>query len=160
MTQQPHIRALVPDALKSSLSRRGFLGGTAALGVGAFLAACSNSSGGGGGASSDGLNIYTWGEYDDPAVLKAFTKENGASITIDSYGSNQEMISKLVTASGTSGYDLCVPTHQYIPQMAAAKLLEERVFTPDIARSKPGTAPNGLRARLNGWLWDKLSYFL
>jgi cardiolipin synthase len=43
---------------------------------------------------------------------------------------------------------------------AAAKLLEERVFTPDIARSKPGTAPNGLRARLNGWLWDKLSYFL
>ena len=43
---------------------------------------------------------------------------------------------------------------------AAARLLEERVFTPDIARSKPGTAPNGLRARLNGWVWDKLSYFL
>ncbi len=61
MNQPPNIRALVPKALKSSITRRGFLGGTAALGgVGAFLAACSSSSGGGG-AKADGLNIYTWG---------------------------------------------------------------------------------------------------
>lgn len=122
MSDKP-VRVLLPEAMSSALSRRLFLGGALGLGVTATLAACS--TGGGGGGASGGLNIYTWGEYDAPEVLKAFTKENGAAITIDSYGSNQEMISKLVTASGTSGYDICVPTHQYIPQMAASNLLEE-----------------------------------
>lgn len=122
--QQPHIRALVPEALKSSLSRRTFLGGTAALGVGAFLAACSKSSGGGG-SSSEGLNIYTWGEYDDPAVLTDFTAAKGPKITLDSYGSNPEMIAKLSAAKGTTGYDICVPTHSSVQQMATGGLLTE-----------------------------------
>ena len=43
---------------------------------------------------------------------------------------------------------------------AAATLLEERVFGPDIAHSHPGKPPSGLRARFNGWLWDQLAYFL
>lgn len=126
MTDKP-VRVLLPEsmanAFSAGLSRRVFLGGALGLGVSATLAACS--TGGGSGGSASGLNIYTWGEYDAPEVLKDFTSEFGPSITIDSYGSNQEMISKLVTASGTSGYDLCVPTHQYIPQMAASDLLEE-----------------------------------
>ena len=42
----------------------------------------------------------------------------------------------------------------------AAALFEERLFEPDIARSKPGQAPSGTRERLESWLWDKLSYFL
>lgn len=128
MSDKP-VRVLLPETMASAfskgLSRRALLGGALGLGVTATLAACSTGGGGGGGGSANGLNIYTWGEYDDPAVLKDFTSEFGPSITIDSYGSNQEMISKLVTASGTSGYDLCVPTHQYIPQMAASNLLEE-----------------------------------
>ena len=42
----------------------------------------------------------------------------------------------------------------------AAKLLEERVFGPDIERSVPGTPPGGLSSRLQNWFWDKLAYFL
>lgn len=124
MTKQQPVRALVPAALKNSISRRAFLGGTAALGAGAFLAACSSSSGGGN-SSAGTLNIYTWGEYDDPEVLKEFTAANGPSITLDSYGSNPEMIAKLSAAKGTSGYDICVPTHSAIQQMATADLLTE-----------------------------------
>ena len=41
----------------------------------------------------------------------------------------------------------------------AAQLLEQRLFEPDIARSKPGKAPTR-GERVTGWLWDKLSYFL
>ena len=41
-----------------------------------------------------------------------------------------------------------------------ATLMEQRVFEPDIARSRPGTPPTGLRTRLKDWVWDKLSYFL
>jgi spermidine/putrescine transport system substrate-binding protein len=124
MDQSQHIRVLLPEALKNSLSRRTLLGGAAALGVTAFLAACASPSGGGG-ASSGALNIYTWGEYDDPDVLSAFTKANGPTITLDSYGSNPEMIAKLSAAKGTTGYDICVPTHSSIQQMAKAGLLTE-----------------------------------
>ena len=42
----------------------------------------------------------------------------------------------------------------------AAALLEERLFEPDIARSKPGEPPSGRRERLESWLWDKLASFL
>jgi cardiolipin synthase len=42
----------------------------------------------------------------------------------------------------------------------AATLLEQRVFTPDIARSHPGVPPGGFRAWLSGWFWDRLAYFL
>ncbi|AQT78858.1 hypothetical protein B1R94_05665 [Mycolicibacterium litorale] len=124
MNQPQDIRALVPEAMKSRLSRRTFLGGAAALGAGAVLAACSKSPGGGGSAS-DSLNIYTWGEYDDPAVLTDFTNAKGPKITLDSYGSNPEMIAKLSAAKGTTGYDICVPTHSSIQQMATGGLLTE-----------------------------------
>ena len=124
MNQQQPVRVLVPEALKSRLSRRTFLGGTAALGAAAVLAACSKSSSGGS-ASSDGLNIYTWGEYDDPAVLTDFTSAKGPKITLDSYGSNPEMIAKLSAAKGTTGYDICVPTHSSIQQMVTGGLLTE-----------------------------------
>jgi cardiolipin synthase len=42
----------------------------------------------------------------------------------------------------------------------AAALVEERLFEPDIARSKPGERPSGTGERLESWLWDKLTFFL
>jgi cardiolipin synthase len=42
----------------------------------------------------------------------------------------------------------------------AAALFEERLFEPDIARSKPGEPRTGTRERLESWLWDKLTSFL
>jgi cardiolipin synthase len=41
-----------------------------------------------------------------------------------------------------------------------AKRFEERVFEPDIARSKPGKEPHGLGSRFGDWFWNKLAYFL
>jgi len=43
---------------------------------------------------------------------------------------------------------------------AAARLMEDRLFTPDIARSRRGEPAAGTGARINSWLWDKLSSFL
>ena len=42
----------------------------------------------------------------------------------------------------------------------AADLVRERLFEPDIARSKRGSAPSRTRERLTGWLSDKLTYYL
>ena len=41
-----------------------------------------------------------------------------------------------------------------------AALMEERLFGPDIARSVRGEPPATTRERVDGWLWDKLSYYL
>jgi cardiolipin synthase A/B len=43
---------------------------------------------------------------------------------------------------------------------AAAALFEERLFEPDIARSKRGERPSDKSERFESWLWDKLAYFL
>jgi cardiolipin synthase len=42
----------------------------------------------------------------------------------------------------------------------AATLLEERLFEPDIARSKRGEPLTETRERLESWVWDRLSRFL
>ena len=44
------------------------------------------------------------------------------------------------------------------PEAAAA--IEERLFEPDIARSKPGVAPEGVGERVQSWLWHTLGSFL
>ena len=41
-----------------------------------------------------------------------------------------------------------------------AEQLVTRLFEPDIARSRAGAPPTDLRARLESWLWNKLSFLL
>jgi len=137
MTEQNPIRILtdqaaVPGVLRS-LSRRNLLSMTAIVSGGLLLSACSPGGKGGakpgegptatGGKLEDKLSIYSWGDYDAPEVLDAFTKEKGPKIIIDAYGSNEELISKLVAGKGTGGYDIIVPTGSYIPQMVENGLL-------------------------------------
>lgn len=116
-------RILVPTSAKARISRRLLLSGAVGIGSVATLAACA--SGGGGSSKGGSINLYTWGEYDDPAVLKSYTAKTGTKIALDSYDSNEQMIAKLAAAKGTSGYDIVVPTDRYIPQMVEADLLEE-----------------------------------
>ncbi|WP_167050631.1 spermidine/putrescine ABC transporter substrate-binding protein [Salinibacterium sp. ZJ77] len=121
-------RASVP-IVSRELSRRGFLSVAAGAGTVALLAACTPEGGAKpgaqatGGALEDTLSIYTWGDYDAPEVLEGFTSGQGPRIVLDSYGSNEEMIAKLVAAKGTSGYDIIVPTGVFIPQLIENGLL-------------------------------------
>jgi spermidine/putrescine transport system substrate-binding protein len=138
MSDKP-VRVLLPEAMTSALSRRLFLGGALGLGVTATLAACST---GGGGGSSNGLNIYTWGEYDAPEVLTEFSDSEGPQITLDSYSSNEEMIARLVAANGTSGFDIIVPTGVFIPQLIEQGLVQELNLDliPNLANLDPAFA--------------------
>ena len=118
--------------IRREVSRRRLLTFSAAAASAAALAACApvDPQAGGapaatGGPLADNLNIYTWGDYDDPSVLETFTAQLGPQITLDSYGSNEEMIAKLIAARGTSGYDIVVPTGVFIPQMIENGLLEQ-----------------------------------
>ena len=130
-----HVRILASDGaarvIRSELTRRGFLGLAVAAGGAAVLAACSPGGGASpgaqatGGAVEDSLTIYTWGDYDAPELLEEFTSSVGPTITLDSFSSNEELISKLVAAKGTSGYDIVVPTGVFIPQMIENGLLSK-----------------------------------
>jgi hypothetical protein len=42
----------------------------------------------------------------------------------------------------------------------AAALVRERLFEPDIARSKRGEPPSRAGERLASWLADKVTYYL
>ena len=131
-------RASAP-LVRRELSRRGFLAVAAGAGTTMLLAACTTPGGSPapaatGGTLENALSIYTWGDYDAPEVLEAFTSEKGPRITLDSYGSNEEMIAKLVAAKGTSGYDIIVPTGVFIPQLIENGLLYKlnRELIPNI----------------------------
>ncbi|MFD0484418.1 spermidine/putrescine ABC transporter substrate-binding protein [Kineococcus sp. GCM10028916] len=130
-TDRPAASILVPTATAErvgrTLARRRSV--LTALASTAALAACGGNSSGSAGTSVDGkvedsLNVYSWADYDDPDVLKAFG-DTGPRLQVDSYGSNEEMLAKLVAANGASGYDIVVPTGVYIPQMSSNGLLAE-----------------------------------
>ena len=49
------------------------------------------------------LNMYSWGDYDNPDLIDAFKNEHDVLVQVDSFGSNEELIAKLSTSRGTSG---------------------------------------------------------
>ncbi|MFT3797324.1 spermidine/putrescine ABC transporter substrate-binding protein [Microbacterium sp.] len=134
MTDNP-IRILASaeavPAIRRELTRRGFIGVAVAAGGAAVLAACSpggatsSAPAATGGALESSLSIYTWGDYDAPEVLTQFTSEQGPTVELSSFSSNEEMIAKLTGAKGTSGFDIVVPTGIYIPQMVQNGLLQK-----------------------------------
>src|SRR4051794_1904969 len=128
--QVPDLKILAPR----HLSRRQVLqlGGASALSL--WIAACGGSSGGGtGSAGSQGagadegakkaasgpiegrLLIANWIDYSDPANYKTYTKANGPKITIDGYGSNEELLAKL--NAGGSAFDIVAPTGYAVKTM-------------------------------------------
>ncbi len=62
-----------------------------------------------GNAHAEGkLNIYNWGDYINPDVLTRFTEETGIEVTLDTYGTNEELLAKI--QSGATGYDIVFPS--------------------------------------------------
>ena len=60
-------------------------------------------------AAAEGqLNIYNWGDYINPDVLTRFTEETGIEVTLDTYGTNEEMLAKI--QAGATGYDIVFPS--------------------------------------------------
>lgn len=130
---RPELNVLVPEHARAELQRRVnrrealMAGGLGAISL--YLAACGGSSGGGGGSSSsepaktvaadakieDRLLLANWQDYSDPENYKAFTKDMGPKITVDGYGSNEELLTKL--NAGGSTFDVVAPTGYAVKTM-------------------------------------------
>ena len=155
------LRMLAPDDFREKLSRRAFLkGGTAAAGFAIVLAACGGSddtssgdtTGGdmGGTATGDysrvintasgSLAMYTWGDYNDPDLVGALADSTlGVTMKVDYYASNEDLITKLASSNGNSGFDIVVPTGPYVPQMIEKGLIQklDMSLIPNFANLDP-----------------------
>ena len=82
----------------------------------AALAGCAK-------AGKPEVRLYTWDSYDDPAVFEAFEAKTGVRVVTDYYGSNEELLAKLM--GGQGGYDVIMPSDYMVDIMARQGLLAE-----------------------------------
>ena len=59
------------------------------------------------------LQLFNWGNYTSPEMLAKFEAETGIKVTVTDYDSNDAALAKI--EAGGHGFDLVVPTHQYVP---------------------------------------------
>jgi spermidine/putrescine transport system substrate-binding protein len=90
--------------------------------------------------ASGTLSMYTWGDYNDPEIVGALADSAlGVTMKVDYYASNEDLITKLSAANGSSGFDIVVPTGAYIPQMLQKGLLQkfDKSLLPNIVNVDP-----------------------
>jgi len=84
------------------------------------------------------LNVYNWSDYIDPAVIEAFQKETGITVSYDVFDSNEVLETKLLT--GNSGYDVVVPSAYFLERQVQAGVFRklDRSLLPNLANLDPG----------------------
>jgi spermidine/putrescine transport system substrate-binding protein len=75
-------------------------------------------------AHADGeLNIYNWGDYTSPEMIKKFEEAHNVKVTITDYDSNETALAKV--RAGGHGFDIVVPSANYVPIWVKQGLLLE-----------------------------------
>lgn len=69
------------------------------------------------------LHLYNWTYYTPDSVIKAFEKKYNAKVVYDDFASNEDMFAKLM--AGSKGYDLIVPSADYVSIMIKLNMLEK-----------------------------------
>ncbi|HEY4552669.1 MAG TPA: ABC transporter substrate-binding protein [Bacillaceae bacterium] len=86
-----------------------------------YLASHLNASQGFTGGNT--LNVYNWGDYIDPDLIKEFEKETGLKVVYQTFDSNEAMMTKI--SQGGTAYDVTIPS-----EYAIAKMKEEGMLIP------------------------------
>lgn len=68
------------------------------------------------------LNIYNWGDYIDPDLLKKFENETGYKVNYETFDSNEAMFTKI--QQGGTSYDIAIPSEYMIQKMMEEHLLK------------------------------------
>ncbi|MBS7544252.1 extracellular solute-binding protein [Ancylobacter oerskovii] len=77
-----------------------------------------------GSAAAEGaLNIYNWGDYTSPELIKKFEDKYKVKVTVTDYDSNDTALAKV--RAGGHGYDIVVPSANYVPIWVKEGLLLE-----------------------------------
>ena len=67
------------------------------------------------------LNIYNWGDYTSPEMIKAFEEKYDIKVNVDDFDSMETMLAKV--SEGASGYDIVVPGDATVKVMIDKGLL-------------------------------------
>ena len=69
------------------------------------------------------INIFTWGDLLEPAVIKEFEEKTGIKIHLNYYTSNEELMVKMKATKG-KGYDLIIPSDYAVNILSKENLLK------------------------------------
>ena len=69
------------------------------------------------------LNIFNWGDYTNPELIKKFEEKYKVKVTITDYDSNDTALAKV--KAGGHGFDIVVPIASYVPIWISEGLLLE-----------------------------------
>ncbi|MGF7162308.1 spermidine/putrescine transport system substrate-binding protein [Rhodoligotrophos appendicifer] len=97
-------------------SRRSFLAGTAIMAAGLTFGSRGAFS-----EEEKALTLYNWDTYIGPDTLSDFNDASGIEVKMDLFADNDELFAKL--KGGNPGYDVIVPTNDYVERMIAANML-------------------------------------
>ena len=76
-------------------------------------------------ANKNVVNFYNWADYVPNSVLAQFTKETGIMVNLSSFTGNDELYAKLMIANNHSGYDVIVPSSNYVDKMRLQGMLQK-----------------------------------
>ncbi|MBY8976627.1 spermidine/putrescine ABC transporter substrate-binding protein [Rhodobacteraceae bacterium NNCM2] len=96
------------------MNRRQALMGAAAVGVSFNIPKSALGA-------SGKVNFYNWDTYIGETTLEDFTAATGIEVQYDLYADNDELFAKL--KNGNPGYDLIIPTNDYVERMIQADML-------------------------------------
>jgi spermidine/putrescine transport system substrate-binding protein len=75
-------------------------------------------------AAAEGeLNIFNWGDYTSPEMIKKFEEKYSIKVTVTDYDSNDTALAKV--RAGGHGFDIVVPSASFIPIWIGEGLLLE-----------------------------------
>ncbi|MEO5323363.1 extracellular solute-binding protein [Mesorhizobium sp. CC13] len=69
------------------------------------------------------LNIYNWGNYISPDMIKKFEKQYDVKVTVTDYDSNDTALAKV--RQGGTGFDIAMPSQTFIPIWIQEGLIQE-----------------------------------
>ena len=101
---------------RARTSRRSFLAGTGALAAGLSFGPRFAWA-----AEEAKLNFYNWDTYIGETTLDDFKDATGIEVKMDLFADNDELFAKL--KEGNPGYDVIVPTNDYVERMITANML-------------------------------------
>ena len=128
-TPPPPTRPSFRRSRRSFLSALGVVG---AAGVGFSLPGARALA-----AEEPLLNFYNWDTYIGETTLADFKDATGVAVKMDLFGDNSELFAKM--REGNPGYDVIVPTNDYVHRMRAAGMLAplDRGKIPNFANIAP-----------------------
>jgi putrescine transport system substrate-binding protein len=83
------------------------------------------------------LHVYNWSDYIGEQTIASFEKQTGIKVKYDVYDSDDTLQAKMLT--GRAGYDVVVPTSNYMARQAAAGIYQplNKALLPNLANLDP-----------------------